>query len=191
MARMHGRHGRRHEEEDSGLIEKLLYVNRVAKVVKGGRRFSFSAIVVVGDGEGQVGIGHGKAKEVPEAIRKATERAKRDMMNIPLVARTIPHEVSGRYGAGSVLLKPASKGTGVIAGPVVRAMMEAAGVHDVLTKCLRSSNPHNLSKSVMNAFTKLESPEQYSVRTEQPVEKIKGAYALKAWAWGENREGSP
>jgi small subunit ribosomal protein S5 len=172
---------RREEEEDSGLIEKLIYVNRVAKVVKGGRRFSFSAIAVVGDGEGQVGIGHGKANEVPEAIRKANERARKDMITIPLVRRTIPHVVQGRYGAGNVLLRPASPGTGVIAGAAVRAIMDCAGVHDVLTKSLGSSNPHNVCKAVMRALADLESPQQFALRTGQDVERVLDNYEFRSW----------
>ena len=171
----------RQGEEESGLIEKLLYVNRVAKVVKGGRRFSFSAIVVVGDGEGQVGIGHGKAREVPEAIRKATERARREMFQVPLYGRTIPHFVEGEYGSGRVILRPASPGTGVIAGATVRAIMEAAGVGDVLSKSMGSSNPHNVSRAVMNALRQLESPEQYAVRLGQTAERALDNYGLRRW----------
>jgi small subunit ribosomal protein S5 len=169
------------EEEDSGLIERLVYVNRVAKVVKGGRRFSFSAIVVVGDGAGQVGIGHGKANEVPEAIRKATERARKEMITIPLLRRTVPHVVDGHFGAGRVRLRPASAGTGVIAGASVRAIMDCAGVHDVLTKCLGSSNPHNLCRAVMDALRKLESPEQYAIRTGRGVESVVENYEFRDW----------
>lgn len=169
------------EEEDSGLIEKLVYVNRVAKVVKGGRRFSFSAIVVVGDGEGQVGIGHGKANEVPEAIRKATERARKDMISIPLVRRTIPHKVEGRFGAGKIMLRPASPGTGVIAGASVRAIMDCAGIHDVLSKSLGSSNPHNVCKAVMDALRDLESPEQYAIRTGQDLQRVLDNYEFRGW----------
>jgi small subunit ribosomal protein S5 len=169
------------EEEDSGLIEKLIYVNRVAKVVKGGRRFSFSAIVVVGDGEGQVGIGHGKANEVPEAIRKATERARKEMITIPLVRNTIPHVVNGKFGAGNIMLRPASPGTGVIAGASVRAIMDCAGIHDVLTKSLGSSNPHNLCKAVMVALGELESPQQYALRTGQDVQRVLDNYEFRNW----------
>lgn len=174
------------EEEDSGLIEKLVYVNRVAKVVKGGRRFSFSAIAVVGDGEGQVGIGHGKANEVPEAIRKATERARKEMISVPLVRKTIPHVVQGRFGAGKVLLRPASPGTGVIAGAAVRAIMDCAGIHDVLTKSLGSSNPHNLCKAVMRALGDLESPEQYAIRTGQDVQRVLDNYEFRNWVQRSN-----
>ncbi len=163
---------RRRDEEESNLIEKVIYINRVAKVVKGGRRFSFSAIVVVGDGDGQVGVGFGKANEVPEAIRKGTERARRTMHQIPLVTGTIPHLIEGRFGAGHVLLRPAAPGTGVIAGPTVRAIMECLGVRNVLTKSLRSSNPHNVVRAVMDALLNLESAEQYANRTGKDLEEV-------------------
>jgi len=170
---------RRREEEDSGLIEKVIYINRVAKVVKGGRRFSFSAIVVVGDGEGKVGVGFGKANEVPEAIRKGTEKAKKTMRQVPLVDGTVPHQIVGKFGAGRVVLRPAAPGTGVIAGPVVRAICEALGVHNVLTKSLRSGNPHNIVHATFNALDQLESAEQYAVRTGQDLEKVMANYTVK------------
>lgn len=149
-------------DNESGLVEKIVHVARVAKVVKGGRRFSFSALVVVGDGKGRVGTGLGKSKEVPDAIRKATEQAKKSMIDIPLTNGTIPHEAMGHYGAGMVLLKPAAEGTGVIAGGSVRAVVEASGIHNILTKCLGTSNPHNVVKATMAALQQLKSREEYS-----------------------------
>jgi len=175
------RRGRR-EEEESNFIEKVIYINRVAKVVKGGRRFSFSAIVVVGDGEGQVGVGFGKANEVPEAIRKGTEKARRTMRPVPLVTGTIPHQISGRFGAGHVLLRPAAAGTGVIAGPTVRAIMECLGVTNVLTKSLGSSNPHNVVRAVMDALYNLESAEQYSNRTGKDLDAVYRNYNVRPMA---------
>jgi len=179
---MSNRSRRRRDEEDSNLIDKVIYINRVAKVVKGGRRFSFSAIVVVGDGEGKVGFGFGKANEVPEAIRKANEKAKKTMNPIPLVNGTLPHEVIGEFGAGRVLLKPASAGTGVIAGPAVRAIMEALGVHNVLTKSLGTSNIHNVVHATFNALGRLESAEQYATRTGKDLEAVYANYSIPAAA---------
>ena len=150
------------EQNEFGLVEKIVYLNRVAKVVKGGRRFSFSALVVVGDGKGAVGFGLGKAQEVPEALRKATERAKKDMVQIPLVDGTLPYEILGEFGAGCVMLKPASKGTGIIAGGAVRAVMEAVGVTDVLAKAIGTNNPHNVLRATMSGLTSLRSAEYVS-----------------------------
>jgi len=147
-------------QQESGLIDKVVHISRVAKVVKGGRRFSFSALVVVGDGNGSVGCGLGKAREVPEAIRKAIEHAKRNMVSFPLVDGTIPHEVIGRFCSGRVFMKPARGGTGIIAGGAVRSVMEVSGIKNVLTKCIRTSNPHNVLKATLNGLAQLQRPEE-------------------------------
>jgi len=178
------RNSRRREEEDSGFIEKTIHINRVAKVVKGGRRFNFTAIVVSGDGQGKVGVGYGKANEVPEAIRKGTERARRGQVQVPIVDGTVPHYVIGEYGAAQVILRPASPGTGVIASSAVRSILDAAGYHNVLTKVVGTSNPHNVVRAVLDAFERLESPEQYAVRTGRPLDEILGNYNVGAQAWG-------
>ncbi|MEW6327456.1 MAG: 30S ribosomal protein S5 [Thermodesulfobacteriota bacterium] len=165
-------------EKESGLesqlklIDKVVYVNRVAKVVKGGRRFGFAAIVVVGDGQGKVGYGLGKAKEVPVAISKAVEKAKKNMISVPVLNKTIPHEVTGKYGAGHVLLMPASEGTGVIAGGAVRAVVEVAGIQNILTKCLGSNNPHNVVKATLNGLRLLRNPENVALRRGKAVEEM-------------------
>ena len=160
------------EDEDAQLVEKVVYINRVAKVVKGGRRFSFSAIVVIGDGNGTVGTGLGKANEVPEAIRKGGERAKKDMRAVSLLEDSIPHEIIGVSGSSSVLLKPARPGTGIIAGGAVRAVLEAAGVRNVVSKCLRSHNPHNLVKATLNGLMSLRTPEEIARSRGKTVEEI-------------------
>jgi len=151
-------------EEEIELTEKLVYVNRVAKVVRGGRNFRFSALVVVGDGHGQVGFGMGKAREVALAIQKAGTIARKNLIQMPLVGSTIPHEIIAKYGAAKVLLKPAAPGTGVIAGGSVRAVLEVAGVRDILTKCLGSSNPVNVVKATILALSQLREPEKERAR---------------------------
>ena len=155
------------------LKEKVVHINRVAKVVKGGRRFSFSALVVVGDQKGQVGFGLGKAKEVPEAIRKGIEEAKKSMLRVPIADGTIPYDVTGNFGAGSVLLKPASDGTGVIAGGGVRAVVELAGISNVLTKCIGSNNPHNMVRATMAGLRELERPEQVAAARGKTLAELR------------------
>ena len=160
------------DTEDAQLNEKVVYINRVAKVVKGGRRFSFSAIVVVGDGKGMVGAGLGKANEVPEAIRKGGEKAKRDMRPVSLLKDSISYEVVGVCGATSVLLKPARLGTGIIAGGAVRAVLEVTGVRNIVSKCLRSHNPHNLVKATINGLMSLRTPEEIARSRGKTAEEI-------------------
>lgn len=158
--------------EELELVDRVVHINRVAKVVKGGRRFSFSALVVVGNNKGVVGFGLGKANEVPEAIRKGIDQAKKSLIQIPLAQGSILYEVLGRYGAAKVLLKPASAGTGVIAGGAVRAVVESAGIENILTKCLGSRNPHNLIKATMNGLRQMKTPEEISSKRGKTVAEI-------------------
>ena len=160
------------KQKETDLVDKIVAINRVAKVVKGGRRFSFSALVVVGDQKGRVGVGLGKANEVPEAIRKGNERAKASMFKVPLQDGTIPHTIQGIHGAGNVLLRPASQGTGVIAGGAVRAIVEAAGVHNVLTKCIGSNNAHNVVYATIDGLKNLVSPEEMSAVRGKSAEEM-------------------
>jgi small subunit ribosomal protein S5 len=166
---------RRREGEESELIEKLVGINRVAKVVKGGKRFGFAALVVVGDGKGRVGIGSGKAREVPEAIRKATEMAKRNMVRVPLrEGRTLHHDITGHFGAGRVVIRTAPSGTGIIAGGPTRAIFEALGVSDVVCKSTGTSNPHNMVKAVLDGLQRSQSPRSVAARRGRRVSDILG-----------------
>ncbi len=167
MARGRGRGRRRRRSDD--LRDQVIDINRVSKVVKGGRRFSFGAIVAVGDQNGKVGVGHGKANEVPEAIRKANDKARKSMIEVPIIDDTIPHETIGVFNAGRVLLKPAGAGTGVIAGGAVRYILELAGIHNILTKSLGSNNPHNVVRATMTALRQLNDPDEYRRRLGQEI----------------------
>src|ERR1043165_2889388 len=186
-----GRDGGAAAAEKTAYVERVVAINRVAKVVKGGRRFSFTALVVVGDGDGTVGVGYGKAKEVPAAIAKGVEEAKKHFFKVPRIQGTIPHPVQGEKAAGVVLLKPASPGTGVIAGGPVRAVLECAGVHDVLSKSLGSSNPINIVHATVEALRSLEEPEAVAARRGLPVEDVAPAALLKARAEVVTRPAEP
>ena len=174
--------GRGQAAEKSAFIERVVAINRVAKVVKGGRRFSFTALVVVGDGDGTVGVGYGKAKEVPAAIAKGVEEAKKAFFKVPRIQGTIPHPVQGEKAAGVVMLRPAAPGTGVIAGGSARAVLECAGIHDILSKSLGSSNAINVVHATVAALKSLETPESVAIRRGLPVEHVAPAALLKARA---------
>ncbi len=170
-----GRGRQREEKVEDELIDRLVHINRVSKVIKGGRRFSFAALVVVGDGRGRVGYGTGKAREVPEAIRKATDQAKRDMIRVPLrEGRTLHHDITGRYGAGRVMMRSAPAGTGIIAGGPMRAVFETMGVQDVVAKSIGSQNPHNMIKATFEALTASQSPRFVAARRSKKVSDIVG-----------------
>ena len=168
--------------DDDRLKERVIHINRVAKVVQGGRRFSFAALIVVGDEAGSVGVGLGKANEVPEAIRKGSDQARKNMFKIPMVGGTVPHEVIGHFGAGSVLLRPAAPGTGVIAGGPVRAVVDSAGIHDILTKCLGSANKYNAVYATIEALRGLSSAEGFASRRGLPMEHVAGDYPVAKYA---------
>jgi len=177
-----GRDGARGAAEKSAYVERVVAINRVAKVVKGGRRFSFTALVIVGDGDGTVGVGYGKAKEVPAAIAKGVEEAKKHFFKVPRIASTIPHPIQGEAAAGVVLLKPASPGTGVIAGGPVRAVLECAGIHDILSKSLGSSNPINIVHATVAALKGLVRPEEIAAKRGLSLEQVAPAAMLRARA---------
>lgn len=186
--RRNERRGERRNEEKNAYIERVVTINRVAKTVKGGRRMSFTALVVVGDGNGTVGVGYGKAKEVPAAIAKGTEDAKKNFFKVPRLGTTIPHMVQGEDAAGVVMLRPASAGTGVIAGGPVRALMEAAGIHDVLSKSLGSSNAINIVRGAVAALKQLEQPEAVAARRGLPLDQVAPAGMLRKRAEAEAKE---
>ena len=183
-----GRDNGRNQADKTAYIERVVAINRVAKVVKGGRRFSFTALVIVGDGEGLVGVGYGKAKEVPAAIAKGVEEAKKQFFKVPRIQGTIPHPVQGEAAAGVVMLRPASPGTGVIAGGPVRAVLECAGIHDVLSKSLGSSNAINIVHATVEALRSLERPEDVAARRGLSLEEVAPAAMLRAQAAGRQEQ---
>ena len=166
--------------DDEKLKERVIHINRVAKVVKGGRRFSFSALVVVGDEAGHVGVGLGKANEVPEAIRKGNDQARKNLFKVPMIGSTVPHDVTGHFGAGKVLLRPASPGTGVIAGGAVRAVVESAGIQDILSKCLGSTNKYNVVHATVAALQGLRGPEVIAKARSKELDEISADYPVSA-----------
>jgi len=168
--------------DEEKLKERVIHINRVAKVVKGGRRFSFSALVVVGDESGHVGVGLGKANEVPEAIRKGNDQARKNMFKVPMIGSTVPHDVIGHFGAGRVLLRPAAPGTGVIAGGAVRAVVESAGIHDILSKCLGTTNKHNVVNATIKALQTLRAPELIASARGKQTDEIASDYPVAAMA---------